>query len=84
MAVEAMEKQGYESPELFDHYGDILMKLGNEREALANWRKARELDPEIGDIDKKISEAEKILKERGGENAAPGDSGESDLESDEK
>lgn len=67
MAVEAMEKQGYESPELFNHYGDILMSLGNVGEALVYWRKALELDAEIEGLEDKISEGEKTLQERGGD-----------------
>lgn len=28
---------------LFDHYGDILIKLGKEKEALKQWQKALEI-----------------------------------------
>mgnify|MGYP005916971655 FL=1 len=67
MAVEAMEKQGYESPELFNHYGDILMSLGNVGDAIVYWRKALELDAETEGLEDKISEGERILEERRGD-----------------
>jgi tetratricopeptide (TPR) repeat protein len=38
----------------FDHYGDILFRMGQIDEAVTQWIKARELDQSIDHIDKKI------------------------------
>ena len=40
----------------YDHYGDILYKLGYSQEAIENWKKAKELDGSIENINEKISE----------------------------
>ncbi|MCA6078068.1 tetratricopeptide repeat protein [Fulvivirga sedimenti] len=45
----------------YEHYGDILYKLGEINAAVEQWKKARELNPKAPLIDKKI--AEKTLYE---------------------
>ena len=40
----------------YDHYGDVLYKLGDTNGAVESWQKAKELDKELKDIDKKIAE----------------------------
>ncbi len=45
----------------YEHYGDILYKLGDVNAAVEQWKKARELNPKAPLIDKKI--AEKTLYE---------------------
>ncbi|MDX1627532.1 MAG: tetratricopeptide repeat protein [Fulvivirga sp.] len=40
----------------YEHYGDILYKLGEVEEAVENWKKAKELNPEAPSIDKKITD----------------------------
>ncbi|MBL7855293.1 MAG: tetratricopeptide repeat protein [Cyclobacteriaceae bacterium] len=54
-AMERCIQTGTQSPTHFEHYGDILFKLGEEEGALAQWRKAKSLGagPEL--IDKKIA-----------------------------
>lgn len=39
----------------YDHYGNVLYRLGNVNEAVENWQKAKKLDENIDNIDKKIS-----------------------------
>lgn len=46
--------------ENFDHYGDVLFKLGEIEEAKTQWLKARELDKNIENIDKKIEQGKII------------------------
>jgi len=46
----------------YEHYGDILYKLGEIDQAVEQWKKARELNPDSPLIDKKI--AEKTLYEQ--------------------
>jgi len=45
----------------YDHYGDTLYKLGKPNEAVIQWQKARELDENIENINKKI-EQRKIIE----------------------
>jgi tetratricopeptide (TPR) repeat protein len=40
----------------YDHYGDILYKLGEVEAAVSQWKKAKELDAAIKNIDRKIAE----------------------------
>ncbi|MDE6230495.1 MAG: tetratricopeptide repeat protein [Muribaculaceae bacterium] len=56
-AVEAAEESDRsDSAELYDHLADILHKLGRDEEAVENWRKALEKDPENKEeIEKKIN-----------------------------
>lgn len=39
-AVEAQEEEDYPNAEIYNHYGDILLKLERPEDALAQWRKA--------------------------------------------
>ena len=55
-AVEAAEKDGSVSAELYDHYGDILDASGNREKALENWQKALDLEPDNNEIKTKIKD----------------------------
>lgn len=44
----------------FDHYGDTLYQLGLTNEAIEQWKKARELDETIDNIDEKINKGKII------------------------
>lgn len=46
--------------ENYDHYGDVLFKLGKEEEAKTQWLKARKLDKNIENIDEKIEKGKII------------------------
>ena len=52
----ALNNGGDNSGEVVEHYGDILFKLGDERSALDQWLKAKELGETSDLIDKKISD----------------------------
>lgn len=58
-AVEGSERTGRTESTIFDHYGDILNSLDRKEEALEYWLKAKELDPENEEINRKIEDAEK-------------------------
>ncbi|MEJ2004136.1 MAG: tetratricopeptide repeat protein, partial [Cyclobacteriaceae bacterium] len=60
--IEKAIKLGNVSAIYYEHYGDILYKLGKVDEAVEQWKKARELNPNSPLIDKKI--AEKTLYEQ--------------------
>ena len=58
-AAKAIEKAiglGNVSAIHYEHYGDILYKLGKVDEAVEQWKKAREMNPNSPLIDKKIAE----------------------------
>ncbi len=40
----AIKNERRPSSDIYDHYGDILLAVGNKQEALKQWRKALELD----------------------------------------
>lgn len=69
-AIELLEKATYPSPEIYEHYGDILAALGNFAEAVEAWKKAVQLqeeykmtdEPSYQDTLKKIKETETKLK----------------------
>ena len=44
----------------YDHYGDTLYKLGQTNEAINQWIKARDLDKNIENIDRKINQGKII------------------------
>ncbi|MFZ6001985.1 MAG: tetratricopeptide repeat protein [Bacteroidota bacterium] len=57
-AKKVMEKAiatGDTSATHFEHYGDILFKLGDTDEAVVQWQKAKELDGDNIALDKKIA-----------------------------
>jgi tetratricopeptide (TPR) repeat protein len=60
----AIGNSGSNSSEIVDHYGDILMKFGEMKEALTQWRKARELGKESVELENKIKTTERRLLER--------------------
>lgn len=56
-AVTAMEAEDSPSPEIYDHYGDILLKNDKPQEAAAAYRKSLEHEPEnAADVQKKLDE----------------------------
>lgn len=52
----AVKNSEGESPVVLEHYGDVLFKMGRPEEALSNWEKALEKDPENKELEKKINE----------------------------
>ena len=40
----AIKNERRPSSDIYDHYGDILLAVGNKQEALKQWKKALELD----------------------------------------
>lgn len=52
----AIDKDTTKSPELVDHYGDILFMTGEKEKALEQWKKAKELGKESKILDRKIAE----------------------------
>lgn len=50
----AMGKDGEKSPEIIEHYGDILYKNGEVEKAVEQWKKAKELNSESTTLDRKI------------------------------
>ena len=46
--------------EYFNHYGDVLYQLGFRNEAVIQWKRARELDDKLENIDRKITERKVI------------------------
>lgn len=65
-AVELMKEGSYRSSEIYDHLGDILMRLGNVAEAVDAWKEAVKIQEDMEETDepsyketlKKISEAQ--------------------------
>ena len=54
IAIDLTEEDEYSS-ELFSHYGDILFMLGQPLEALEQWKKALELEPDNKLLKKKVA-----------------------------
>lgn len=54
-AIEAAEKEGQEAAEFYHHYGDILFMNHRPDEALENWKKALELEPDNELLKKKVA-----------------------------
>jgi tetratricopeptide (TPR) repeat protein len=50
----AIANGGDESPEVLDHYGDILFKTGNTGNAVTQWEKALEMKEQRGEADTAI------------------------------
>ncbi|MDE6026902.1 MAG: tetratricopeptide repeat protein [Muribaculaceae bacterium] len=55
-AIANCEGTASESSELWEHYGDILLAIGNRQEAVEAWKKALDLTDEKNAIIKKINE----------------------------
>jgi Tfp pilus assembly protein PilF len=53
---QAISKDRTNSPELVDHYGDILYLTGDKEKALEQWKKAKELGKNSATLDRKIKE----------------------------
>jgi tetratricopeptide (TPR) repeat protein len=54
-AIEKAIATGDTSATHFEHYGDILFKLGDTDEAVTQWQKAKQLDQDNIALDKKIA-----------------------------
>lgn len=54
-AVEAVEKDRQETAEFYHHYGDILFMNHHPEEALENWKKALDLEPDNELLKKKVA-----------------------------
>ena len=52
----AIENDGYKSAVILEHYGDILYKLGDIKNAVDQWRKGLTLDPESDSLKQKIKD----------------------------
>ena len=59
----ALEKDTTKSPELVDHYGDILFMTGDKDGAVSQWEKAREMGKESETLNRKIAEGKYIEEE---------------------
>ena len=56
----AIAKDKTKSPELVNHYGDILYMNGDKEEAMEQWKKAKEMGHASPILDKKIAEGKYI------------------------
>lgn len=52
----AMEINEQNSAEVYEHYGDILIQLGDTKKAVKSWKKARKIGSESEWLNKKIRE----------------------------
>ena len=50
----ALKNGGDKSAVIIEHYGDVLFKLGQKKEAVVEWKKAKLIDPDSKLLDKKI------------------------------
>lgn len=50
----AIKNERRPSSDIYDHYGDILLAVGNKQEALKQWKKALELDAGNKDLLEKV------------------------------
>ncbi len=64
-AMEKCEATGYRSPELYDHLGDILVKVGKYDEALEAWRQAVKIQEEAKETDEESYAATKAKIKKG-------------------
>ncbi|MDR3266219.1 MAG: tetratricopeptide repeat protein [Tannerella sp.] len=53
---QSIAKDRTNSPEIIDHYGDILYVSGEKEKALEQWKKAKEMGKKSATLDKKIAE----------------------------
>ncbi len=53
---QAMKIDDQKSAEVYEHYGDILFKMGANKQALKQWKKARKKGPGSEFLEKKIKE----------------------------
>ena len=58
--IEKAIAHGEKSAELFEHYGDILFKLGRKEEAMQQWKSASSLPDASAKLREKISKSEYI------------------------
>ena len=52
----AIENDGYKSAVIIEHYGDILYRLGEIKNAVNQWKKALVLEPGSDVLQKKIKD----------------------------
>ena len=52
--IKALKNGGDKSAVIIEHYGDILFKLGEKKEAIDQWKKAKLIDSGSELLDKKI------------------------------
>ena len=50
----AIEYETEPSAEVYEHYGDVLFKTGEEEEAIEQWKRARDLGGDSKDLKRKI------------------------------
>ena len=54
--LKALNNGSSDSPVVVEHYGDILYKLGEEKDAIIQWKNAKKLGEASDFLDKKIKE----------------------------
>ena len=59
----ALANDTTQSPELVDHYGDILFMTGEKEKAVEQWKKAKEMGKTGETLDRKIAEQTYIEEE---------------------
>lgn len=52
----ALQYMETDSPDIYEHYGDVLFKCGDREAALENWHRAKQLNSESKLLDRKIKE----------------------------
>ena len=55
-AIALSEDSGNDNATYYEHYGDILYRLGEVDQAVKQWEKARSLNDKLDLIDKKIAD----------------------------
>ncbi len=56
----AIKHGGEKSATILEHYGDILIKLGDKTKAIESWQRAKELGSDSKTLDRKIAEGKYI------------------------
>jgi tetratricopeptide (TPR) repeat protein len=54
----------YEDPIIYDHLGDVYLKMGNMDKAKSNWQKVLDLKPDQEDLQNKVKEKLGQLNQR--------------------
>ncbi|MDE6768199.1 MAG: tetratricopeptide repeat protein, partial [Muribaculaceae bacterium] len=54
-AIEIAEQKGEPAAEFYNHLGDILFMNHNPEEALENWKKALQMEPDNALLKKKVN-----------------------------
>lgn len=62
-AINSLKEEKDGSAEMWEHYGDILLKMGKKKEAVKSWKKALLLpEPETERLEQKIKENKELKK----------------------